>query len=275
MERRRTAPRLAGLLACATVPAMLLAGCSPDSGGGSDDKASGTASKTTAAPTLAPARFSTLPGSCKTVTKKTVSALVPKAKSSGGTESETSDIALRGGCSWTGNGSDGYQYRWLSVTLQRFTSSTELGGAEDQAKKRYADEVAELGAVKGFTTTAVAGIGDQASSVSGKATVAKVTSQNDTVVARTGNVVVIVEYNGAGLVGKKNPSASTVNSGAQRAAKDAVASVSSANPANPSDPSDPSNSTDGSGGSGGTSGSTGTPKGTATSSSSDSDGLSG
>ena len=39
----------------------------------------------------------------------------------------------------------------------------------------------------------------------------------------------IVEYNGAGLEGKKNPSASTVVSGAQRAAKDAVAAVGSAN----------------------------------------------
>ena len=48
-------------------------------------------------------------------------------------------------------------------------------------------------------------------------------------VARTGNVVVIVEYDGAGLESKKNPSSSTVDGDAQRAAKDAVASVQAAN----------------------------------------------
>ncbi|WNI17147.1 DUF3558 family protein [Actinacidiphila sp. ITFR-21] len=232
MERRRTAPLLAGLLACAVAPAILLAGCSSGSGGGDasgsgSPKAVGTASPT---PTLAPARFGTLPAPCRTVTQATVSALVPKAKVPGGTEAQSSDVATRGGCSWTGNGKDGYQYRWLSVTLQRFTSSTALGGAEDQARKRFADAVAELGAAKGFSTVAVSGIGDQASSIGGRATVAKVTSQNDTVVVRTGNVVLIVELDGAGLVGKKNPTARTVDGGAQRAARDAVASVLAANP---------------------------------------------
>ncbi|MFC4033123.1 DUF3558 domain-containing protein [Streptomyces polygonati] len=236
-RRRRTAPRLAGLIACAAVPAMLLAGCSSGSGGGSgsgsasQDGAGGSASTTrgTPTPTLAPARFGTLPASCKTLTKATVTALVPKAKASGGTESQSSEAGLRGGCSWTGNGKDGYQYRWLSVTLQRFASSTELGGAEDQAKKRYTEQVAQLGAAKGFTTADVAGLGDQASSVAGKATAAQVTSQNDTVVARTGNVVLIVEFDGAGFEGKKNPTASVMASGALRAAKDAVASVGAAN----------------------------------------------
>jgi hypothetical protein len=38
-----------------------------------------------------------------------------------------------------------------------------------------------------------------------------------------------VEYDGAGLVGKKNPSAATVVSGAERAAKDAVAALAAAN----------------------------------------------
>ncbi|HEY5832831.1 DUF3558 domain-containing protein [Streptomyces sp.] len=229
-RRHRTAPRLATLLACTAVPAMLIAGCS--SGSGSDDKGSQATASAKAAPTtpaLAPARFATLPASCKTVTQGTVTALVPKAKDPGGTEAKSSDVQSRGGCSWTGNGKDGYQYRWLAVTMQRFSNSPELGSAEEQAKKRFADQVADLGRLPGTTTTALTGLGDQASSVSGKATVAKVTSQNDTVVARTGNVVLIVEFNGAGLAGKKNPSARTVHSGAQRAAKDAVAAVAAAN----------------------------------------------
>lgn len=81
----------------------------------------------------------------------------------------------------------------------------------------------------GTSATGVTGLGDEARSISGWTIVSKVKSQNDSVVVRTGNVVLIVEYDGAGLEGKKNPSAKTVNSDAQRAAKDVVASVAAAN----------------------------------------------
>jgi hypothetical protein len=237
-RRRRTAPRLAGgLLACAVVPAMLITGCSSGSGGsgGSDGSGSGSGSASagsatpTPTPTLAAVKYGTLPDACKAVTASTAATLVPKAKDSRGSAVKTSDLQTRGGCSWTGNGSDGYQYRWLSVTLQRFASDPMLGSGEKQAQQRYTEQVGSLGAVRGFTTSPVTGIGDQASSVAGKATVAKVTSQNDTVVFRSGNVVAIVEYNGAGLIDKKNPSAQTVVSGAERAAKDAAAAVAAAN----------------------------------------------
>jgi hypothetical protein len=50
-----------------------------------------------------------------------------------------------------------------------------------------------------------------------------------TVVARVENVVVTVDYNGAGLAGDKTPSADTLNKLAQKAAKEAVASVAKAN----------------------------------------------
>lgn len=241
-RRRRSAPRrpvsprrLAGLIACAVVPVVLVAAaCSSGSGsdsGSSDGSTSGTKSSATTSqpPPLAAARYARLPASCAAVSKATVTALVPKAKSAGGTEAKSSDIGTRGGCSWTGNGKDGYQYRWLSVTLQRFTSSTALGAADDQARKQYAEQLADVGNAPGFTTVPVTGVGDEAASVNGKATVSKVTSRNATVVTRTGNVVLIVEFNGAGLEGKKNPSAQAVQSGAQRAAKDAVAAVTAAN----------------------------------------------
>ncbi|MFG1808640.1 DUF3558 domain-containing protein [Streptomyces sp. NPDC049040] len=228
-RRRRTAPRPALLLACAlAVPAVLLAGCS--SGGGSDSDGAGstdTAAGTPTTPTLAPAKYSALPSGCATVARATITALVPKAKVPGGTAA-ADDNGARGGCSWTGNGSDGYQYRWLSVTLQRF-SSTASASADQQAKDRYTEQIALLRKAPGATTSVVTGVGDQAGSVAAKATVAKVTSQNDTLVARTGNVVVIVEFNGAGLEGKKNPTATTVRDGAQRAAKDVVAAVVGAN----------------------------------------------
>lgn len=239
MERRRRTSkrRLAVLLAGATVPALLVAGCSSgsggssgsDSGGGKDSSAAAGPSATTTPPP-APGRFATLPSSCKTLTKDTVSSLVPKAKHSGGTTTDTAGSgSTRGGCSWTGNGKDGFQYRWLAVSLERYDSSPQLGAADLQAHKRFTDEIAALGKAPGTTATGVTGLGDEARSISGKATVAKVTSQNDTVVVRTGNVILIVEYNGAGLEGKKNPSAKSVQSDAERAAKDAVASVAAAN----------------------------------------------
>ncbi|MEW2519959.1 DUF3558 domain-containing protein [Actinacidiphila alni] len=241
MERRHTAPRLALLLACAAVPAFAIAGCSSGSGSSdsSDAKAQPSASSASSSasgggsvsptPTVAPAKFAALPSSCTSVTKATVTALVPKAKTPGGTAVKSDDLQARSGCSWTGNGKDGYQYRWLSVTLQRFTSSTALGSAEDQAKKRYTEQVGTLNQVSGASPATLTGLGDQAASVASKATIAKVTSQNDSVVVRSGNVVVLVEFNGAGLEGKKNPSADTVRSGAERAAKDAVAAVAAAN----------------------------------------------
>ncbi|MFI0940143.1 DUF3558 domain-containing protein [Streptomyces sp. NPDC021020] len=240
-RRRRTAPRRALLLACAAaVPALLLAGCS--SGGSGSDSAAGSGAKDTAggkgkdtaasapATTAAPApdKFATLPNACLSVGKATVTAIVPKAKVPAGTPATSDDAKDRAGCSWTGNGSDGYQYRWLSVTLQRFTSAP-ASPAENQAKERFTDQAADLGTSTGAKASPVTGLGDQAYSFAGKATVAKVTSQNDTLLVRTGNALVIVEYNGAGLEGKKNPSAATVDAGALRAAKEAVAAVAAAN----------------------------------------------
>lgn len=237
-RRRRTAPRRALLLACAAaVPALLLAGCS-SGGSGSDSagksgqdgkagKSTGTATTATKA-ALAPEKFANLPNACMSVGKATVTAIVPKAKNASGTPATSDDPNERAGCSWTGNGSDGYQYRWLSVTLQRF-ASTPASPAEAQAKERFTGQAAALGKAPGMSTTAVTGVGDQATSVAGKATVAKVTSRNDTLLVRTGNVLVIVEYDGAGLEGKKNPSAATVDAGALRAAKEVVTAVAAAN----------------------------------------------
>ena len=244
---RRPAPRLVGLLACAvvTLPVLLVAGCSSHSGSGSGSHAnSGSnpgspsskapsgagAVPTSTTPPPTPARFAAIPPACKAATTATLATLVPKAKSPAGTATRTTDVQSRSGCSWTGNGPDGYQYRWLSVTLQRFGNDPQLGPAEDQAKKRYAEQLQEVGkAAYGAPTTPLTGLGDEAAQVSGRTTVAKVTSQNDTVVAREGNVVVIVEYEGAGLAGKKNPDAKTVTSGAQRVARDALTAVAAAN----------------------------------------------
>ncbi|WP_335978476.1 DUF3558 domain-containing protein [Streptomyces sp. CA2R106] len=247
MERRRrpSKRRLTVLLACAAMPALLVAGCSGGSSGssgsstasasgssaddGSGKGGSAAPSATTTAP-LAAARFQTLPSSCKTITKATISDLVPKAKHSGGTATDTAGASnTRSGCSWTGNGKDGYQYRWLSVSLERYDSSADLGAADLQAHKQFTDQVASAEKDAGTTATGITGLGDEARSISGWTIVSKVKSQNDSVVVRTGNVVVLVEYDGAGLEGKKNPSAKSVDSDAKRAAKDVVAAVAAAN----------------------------------------------
>jgi hypothetical protein len=242
-SRRRKVIRIACVLAgLGAVAGGVLVACSTGSGGGA--KPSAGAPSSTAAPgkgsgspgstttAAAPVRYGTLPAPCKAVTAGTVSGLVPKARRGAGTEAPTSDPRMRGTCSWTGDGKDGYQYRWLSVSLQRFANDPQLGSAEDQARKRYADQLRELSAVRGFTASALTGFGDQAEHVTGKETLAKVTSQNDTLLARTGNVVVLVEYNGAGLEGRKSPTPAAVRSGAQQAAKDALAALAAAT-ANP------------------------------------------
>ncbi|WP_225848704.1 DUF3558 domain-containing protein [Streptomyces sp. HPF1205] len=213
----------------ATASAASSAGGSGKSGGSADGGGSGKSGGSSTTTAAAPAKYAKLPSPCKAVTAGTVAGLVPKARHSAGTPTSGGDPDTRGTCSWTGNGKDGYQYRWLSVSLQRFADDPRLGSAEDQARKRYTEQLQELSAVKGFTASPLTGFGDQANQVTGTQTLAKITSQNDTLLARTGNVVVLVEYNGAGLEGKKNPSAGAVQTGAQQAAKDALAAVAAAN----------------------------------------------
>lgn len=240
-SRRRKIILIAGAaVGVAAVSGVVLVSCSSGSGGGGKPTATASTSapagtpgkgggSTDTASAAAPAKYAKLPGACKAVTAGTVSGLVPEARHSAGTPTSAGDPDTRGTCSWTGNGKDGYQYRWLSVSLQRFTSDPRLGSAEDQARKRYTEQLQQLSGVKGFTASPLSGLGDQANQVTGTQTLAKITSRNDTLLARTGNVVVLVEYNGAGLEGTKNPSAGTVQSGAQQAAKDALAAVAAAN----------------------------------------------
>jgi hypothetical protein len=251
--RRRLVVQIAcGVVAVAAVSGAVLAGCSGSGGsggsagagasssaggsakgGGTPSASGGSVKGGSSTPTTAAAvKYAALPAPCKAVSAGTVAALVPKAKNSAGTPAGTTDPKTRATCSWTGNGTDGYQYRWLSVSLQRFGNDPRLGSAEDQARKRYAEQLQQLSAAPGFTAYPLTGMGDQANQVAGKQTLAKVTSQNDTVLVRSGNVVVLVEYDGAGLVGKKNPAPGTVQTGAQRAAKDALAALAALTAAN-------------------------------------------
>ncbi|WP_326736884.1 DUF3558 family protein [Streptomyces sp. NBC_01022] len=234
----RSAPRLTRILACAAVPVMLVvAGCSSDSDGKKDDASSSSAAPdaTKTEPAVAPAKFAVLPDPCKSITAKTVKSLVPSAKTKSGTRGKSSDAAARGGCSWNGlddNGIKGSQYRWLDVGFTRFASDQALGSGADRAQADYTKQVAKAQAADGakkLVTAPVSAIGEQATKITYDLTKTGEDFKYATVVARTGNVVVTLNYNGAGYAGAKTPSAADILKGAEKAAKEAVASVATAN----------------------------------------------
>ncbi|MFF2011649.1 DUF3558 family protein [Streptomyces sp. NPDC058195] len=233
----RSAPRLARILACAAVPVMLVvAGCSSDSddkekeGTGSSASASSGASEKPE-PTVAPAKFASLPDPCKSITKKTITSLVPSAKTKNGTAAASSDTAYRAGCSWNGlddNGVKGSQYRWLDVAFTRFDSDQALGSGADRAQQDFTKQVTKTKAAEGaekIVEKAVSGIGEQASLITYDLTKTKEDFEYATAVTRTGNVVITLTYNGAGYAGAKTPSAADIAKGAEKAAKEAVAAV--------------------------------------------------
>ncbi|WP_455361317.1 DUF3558 family protein [Streptomyces sp. SYSU K21746] len=237
----RSAQRLTRILACAAVPVMLVAaGCSSDSGSGSDGKKGSDASSPAKSPSVKPsptvekAVFDKLPDPCKSVTAKTVESLVPEAKDKSGTKSKSNDISSRGSCSWNGledDGLKGSQYRWLSVSLTRYDSDQALGSGNKRAEEQYAKQVAAASAAQGarsLKTESVSGIGDQATAVT--YTMRKtVDFRNQTIVARTQNVVLTLDYNGTSYEGGKIPSTADLLKDAQKAAKEVVAAVATTN----------------------------------------------
>ncbi|MEU5808192.1 MULTISPECIES: DUF3558 family protein [unclassified Streptomyces] len=240
----RSASRLTRVLACAAVIPVILAaaGCSSDSdkgkGKGSDSgsKASASASaKPNGKPStvLEKAAFATLPEPCKTLQAKTVESLVPEAKDKNGTATKSNDLATRASCSWNGldeDGLKGSQYRWLSVSLVRYESHASLGSANKRAEEQYNKQIEAAKATEGakdVKAEQAGGVGDQATSVV-LGVKKDVDFFNTTVVARTQNVVVTVDYNGAAYEGAGAPDQAKLLQDAITAAKEIVASVGSA-----------------------------------------------
>ncbi|MFJ8112917.1 DUF3558 domain-containing protein [Streptomyces sp. NPDC096132] len=241
------APRTGGLnrvlAAALAVPVMVFAAaCSSDSGSDSGsattDNAQGTGGSgkvaASSSPTVQAAAYATLPGACKVLSKKTLTELVPKGTSSG-KEGASSDVAARTSCSWSSldnNGVKGSQFRWLNVSLLRFESDTASGDAETQAETYYAKQVKAAQSVadaKNTKTETVTGTGDQATVVRYDLKKKEGAFKQQTIVARVENVIVTLDYNGAGLAGEKTPSADTLTTAAKKAAKEVVAAVQSAN----------------------------------------------
>ncbi|NEB00180.1 DUF3558 domain-containing protein [Streptomyces sp. SID13726] len=221
---------------------LIAAGCSSDSGSGdggsadsgkaADGGASASASAS-AAPTVQAAAYNSLPESCKTLSTKTLKSLVPEASKSG--KQGTSEAGTRGSCSWSSldnNGVKGSQFRWLNVSLLRFESDTSRGTGEAQAQTYYDQQVQDAESVDGAKNTKsqpVSGTGDAATLVRYDLKKKEGAFKQQTVVTRVENVVVTVDYNGAGLAGDKTPSADSLVKLAEQAAKEAVGAVSAAN----------------------------------------------
>ncbi|CAL9521397.1 hypothetical protein SUDANB21_03856 [Streptomyces sp. enrichment culture] len=235
-EQPERAKRLTRVLVCAAaVPVMLVAtGCSSDSGsddGG--DKAASASASASPSPTVQAAAYRTLPEACGVLSEKTLKDLAPKAKS--GKEGSSDDVAARASCSWSSldnNGVKGSQFRWLNVSLLRFESDTTRGPGDKLAKEYYDKQVRDVRATpgaKGLNAQAVAGTGDEATAVRYDLKKKEGTFKQQTVVARVENVVVTLDYNGAGLAGDKTPDAAALLSDAKKAAREAVLSVTRAN----------------------------------------------
>ncbi|MEU1309845.1 hypothetical protein ABZ419_13250 [Streptomyces cinnamoneus] len=237
---RRTAPRLARILACAAVPVMLVAtGCSSDGDSGSK-KESGkptTAATPSSAPSAKAAKYAKLPEVCKTVDEKTIEKLVPKAEKKEGKALNTSDTNDTASCFWSGlNDADvkDLQFRSLTVSLKRFAADPTLGSGEKRAEAFAAQQATKATSQDGADpkaakTEKVDGIGDGASVVSTETKKDDNAFKNQTVVARTANVVVTVKYSGAGYEGAKSPNADDMKNGAQDVAKEVVGAVAKAN----------------------------------------------
>ncbi|MFJ6069796.1 DUF3558 family protein [Streptomyces sp. NPDC093065] len=237
--RAKRAKRLTRVLVgAAAVPVMLVAaGCSSDSGSG-DGKDKGAqesaASKSASpSPTVRAAAFRKLPEPCSAVSKKTLDDLVPKGDS--GKEGSSNDTSARVSCSWDSlddNGVKGSQFRWLSVSMLRFDSDVTRGEGDKLARDYYQKQLGDVQGTegaKGVKTAPVSGTGDEASVVRYDLKKKEGTFKQQTVVARVENVVVTVDYNGAGLAGDKTPDADDLVKDAQKAAKEAVAAVTKAN----------------------------------------------
>jgi len=222
----RSATRSARTLACAAVaiPALLVAGCSSGSGGESEP----TSEKGDSSPSPAPVKFKGLPDACKTLSKDTVKKLTPKTDNASGKRIGTGNAQDSGSCLWSGL--DKFDYRQVTVSLKRFESDASRGSGDKLAGaflQQQTDALKTDKSNKELKTAPVKGIGDEAISVSYKVDKKdgkkSESFREERLVVRHANVVVSVDYAGAGFEDAKTPSAGDLGKNAEKAAKEAVA----------------------------------------------------
>ena len=154
--------------------------------------------------------YTAAPAPCTSVAAKTVTSLVPGAKTAG-KEIPSTDTTLRRTCSW--NALKGYDYRWLDVSF-------EILESDEAAQTSYKDRLKEKSG-----GGAVPGLGNEGYSVVNLTTEDKQQTREGVVVARVSNALVVVTYNGSDFESKKAPGTDVINTGAIKAAKDAVAAL--------------------------------------------------
>ncbi|MFC9678997.1 hypothetical protein [Streptomyces sp. NPDC056948] len=154
--------------------------------------------------------YSAAPAPCESVAKKTLESLVPGAKTAG-KEIPSTDSDLRRTCSW--NALEGYDYRWLDV-------SYEVMESDEAAQKAYKKHTAEKSG-----GGPVPGLGDTAYSIVNLTTEDKQETREGQVFVSASNALVTITYNGSDFESKKAPSTDTINKGAIKAAKEAVAAL--------------------------------------------------
>ncbi|WP_165985192.1 DUF3558 domain-containing protein [Streptomyces sp. YIM 98790] len=235
MDRTASTPgrsrRARRALVWAVAPVLLFAGCSSPP----DDNAP-TKPSPSATPTPEPVRFSKLPNPCRTVSEDTAKKAVPGTEDAKGEELSSADTTRSSACLWTGlkenKDEQEYHFRSLTVSLRRFDSELSLGSGDDRASLYIKDQVAEImddEANTGAKPADLEDVGDEAVTVS--YTVKKKDGdetneyRQQRVVARTGNVVVTVDYYGAGMQETKPPSAESVKKSAELVIAEALASV--------------------------------------------------
>lgn len=215
-------------VAAAAVPVFLVAGCFGSDDG--DDGSESTPETTSAAPSPAPVKFKELPDPCKSIAKKTVEDVVPKASDASGKGLASEDKDAYGACLWTGR--DDYDYRVLSISMRRFDSDATLGNGDKRAKdyaSKQQDAVSTNDDNKSVKEEKLNGVGQSATGISFDSTKKDGKKSQDYrehhVVVVNNNVVITVEYSGAGLEDAKQPSADTVRKAAEKVTKEAVISV--------------------------------------------------
>ncbi|MFF0199745.1 hypothetical protein [Streptomyces sp. NPDC005017] len=170
----------------------------------------GTQSASESSASTAPRTYATSPAPCTSLAKKTITSLVPSAKTAG-KEIKSTDSKVRRTCSW--NALDGYDYRWLDVSF-------EVMDSDAAAEKSYRGRVEKA---KGGGE--VPGLGDAGYSVVNLTTEDGQKSREGMVLARTHNALVVVTYTGSDFESKDAPSTDEINKGAIKAAKEATAAL--------------------------------------------------
>jgi hypothetical protein len=178
---------------------------------------SGSAQSPSSAPsaTAQPTTYTSAPAPCTAIPEKTITSLVPKAKTAG-KEIPSTDSELRRTCSW--NALDGYDYRWLDVSF-------EIMRSEEAARTSYQQRTEEKDG-----GGAVPGLGDAAYSHVGLSTEDKQQSREGMVLVRVANALVVVNYSGSDFDSGKAPATDEINKGAIQAARAAVSTLEGSRP---------------------------------------------